>query len=78
MSADYHVYLYYTRVNSSRSLPNKRLSANPQYYPELDGLRALAALMVMGFHLVQAGIHLRGPVTFGKTGVDLFFVLSGF
>ena len=49
-----------------------------RYYPELDGLRALAALMVMAFHLAQAGIPLPGPVTFGKTGVDLFFVLSGF
>lgn len=49
-----------------------------RYYPELDGLRALAALMVMAFHLAQAGIHIPGPLTFGQTGVDLFFVLSGF
>ncbi len=54
------------------------MSANPRYYPELDGLRACAALIVMVFHLKQAGIPIPGPVTFGQTGVDLFFVLSGF
>ncbi len=49
-----------------------------RYHPELDGLRALAALMVMAVHLAEAGIHLPGPVSFGNTGVDMFFVLSGF
>ncbi len=48
------------------------------YYPELDGVRALAAIMVILFHLAQMGIPLRGPSAFGETGVDLFFVLSGF
>lgn len=48
------------------------------YFSELDGIRALAALMIMVFHGVDAGLPLRGPVTFGQTGVDLFFILSGF
>jgi len=34
--------------------------------------------MVMVFHLGQYGIHIPGPITFGQTGVDLFFVLSGY
>ena len=38
--------------------------------PELDGIRGLAALMVVGFHL--AGVYS------GFLGVDIFFVLSGF
>lgn len=55
--------------------------SNPRvknYYPELDGVRALAALMVIFFHMGQMGIRIPGPSSFGETGVDLFFVLSGF
>jgi peptidoglycan/LPS O-acetylase OafA/YrhL len=40
--------------------------------PELDALRALAAIAVLFFHLNPARFF------FGSTGVDLFFVLSGF
>jgi len=43
-----------------------------QYQPELDGLRALAVMAVMGFHF------LPGRVTGGSLGVDIFFVLSGY
>jgi peptidoglycan/LPS O-acetylase OafA/YrhL len=40
--------------------------------PELDALRAIAAAIVLLFHL-------RPPkFAFGSTGVDLFFVLSGY
>jgi peptidoglycan/LPS O-acetylase OafA/YrhL len=47
------------------------------YFPELDGVRAIAALMVMAFHFSQDWWGRRFMV-FGQTGVDLFFVLSGF
>lgn len=49
-----------------------------RYYPELDGVRAIAALLVMLFHAQQEGLPLRFSLGFGQTGVDLFFVLSGF
>ena len=53
--------------------------------PSLTGLRGVAALWVLGFHLCRiAGLSGAawashgGVLTFGWTGVDLFFVLSGF
>jgi peptidoglycan/LPS O-acetylase OafA/YrhL len=43
-----------------------------KYMPALDGLRAVAILTVLAFHVFPA--QLPG----GFTGVDVFFVLSGF
>jgi peptidoglycan/LPS O-acetylase OafA/YrhL len=47
----------------------------------LDGVRGVAILSVMGFHVAQ-GLQLPGPLAlvagFGWAGVDLFFALSGF
>lgn len=55
--------------------------------PELDGIRGLAILLVLVWHYVQGGIPAEsGAVALGIkqllgftwSGVDLFFVLSGF
>lgn len=56
-----------------------------KYLKELDGIRAIAARMVMFFHF-SAGIvstdklllFIKKISIFGQTGVSLFFVLSGF
>ena len=47
------------------------------YKPELDGVRAIAVLAVMAFHVANAlpiSLRLYG----GLQGVDIFFVLSGY
>lgn len=50
------------------------------YIPELQGLRGLAVLGVVFYHSRPrlAGTPLYTPAEWGWTGVNLFFVLSGF
>ena len=52
----------------------------PRYIPQLDVLRGLAVLDVMLYHAadIVPYLHLRSVFYLGYTGVDLFFVLSGF
>src|SRR5450432_1929426 len=53
-------------VSSSNS--NRRMS----YRSDIDGLRAVAVLSVVSFHIAP------GFVRGGFVGVDIFFVISGF
>ncbi len=46
--------------------------------PELDALRGFAALMVVIFHLSLMFIKPTNATRFGLTGVNLFFIISGF
>jgi peptidoglycan/LPS O-acetylase OafA/YrhL len=46
--------------------------AGPKYRPDIDGLRAIAVAAVIAFHALPA--HVPG----GFTGVDIFFVISGY
>ena len=63
---------------------NAQLSAfsdSKSHYEILDGLRGVAAVMVVIFHLLETftgGNHLIQIMNHGYLAVDFFFVLSGF
>ena len=48
---------------------------NKRFYPALDGLRAIAVLLVFAEHYLVGNYP---ALNWGWTGVDIFFVLSGF
>ncbi len=55
--------------------------ASKPHYEILDGLRGVAAVMVIIFHLFEAhagGSHLTQIINHGYLAVDFFFMLSGF
>ncbi|MGK4569053.1 acyltransferase family protein [Flavobacterium sp. 3HN19-14] len=47
-------------------------------YPELDALRGIASLMVVFFHFTMDRPQAQLGFKLGTTGVDLFFIISGF
>jgi peptidoglycan/LPS O-acetylase OafA/YrhL len=72
------------KLDSPRTSQNAQASVN--HVPALDGVRGLAILMVLVLHLFQGfdfsdswlGVRLHAISSLGQTGVDLFFVLSGY
>jgi peptidoglycan/LPS O-acetylase OafA/YrhL len=54
------------------SIDRPKPASQIDYRPDIDGLRAIAVLAVIGFHAFPAWI--RG----GFIGVDVFFVISGY
>src|SRR5215510_9048834 len=61
---------------SSLLPPPERTATSPRHMQQLDGLRAIAVLLVCWHHWMPKRYHLG--LNLGSTGVDLFFVLSGF
>jgi peptidoglycan/LPS O-acetylase OafA/YrhL len=56
-------------------------SDSKTHYPILDGLRGVAAIMVVIFHIFETfsgGDHVKQIINHGYLAVDFFFVLSGF
>ncbi|WP_375419534.1 acyltransferase family protein [uncultured Hymenobacter sp.] len=74
---------YLILMNSKMNVPGPQSAAFPdskRHYEILDGLRGVAALMVVVFHLFEASAtsHLDQLINHGYLAVDFFFVLSGF
>ncbi|HEU4849495.1 MAG TPA: acyltransferase family protein [Terrimesophilobacter sp.] len=61
-----------SRKSAPIARPGPSGLAGPARFAGLDGLRAIAVLTVIAFHLTP------GALTGGYLGVDLFFVISGF
>jgi peptidoglycan/LPS O-acetylase OafA/YrhL len=59
------------------AVARRTVALGTHYRPDIDGLRALAVLSVIGFH-VQLPSVLGRFVQGGFVGVDVFFVISGF
>ena len=62
----------------NRSTPNLKTKS---HYEILDGLRGVAALMVVSFHTFEANANdnrFRQIINHGYLAVDFFFLLSGF
>jgi peptidoglycan/LPS O-acetylase OafA/YrhL len=59
--------------------PSSSLATKP-HYPVLDGLRGVAAIVVVVFHICEAHAtsHLDQVINHGYLAVDFFFLLSGF
>lgn len=60
------------------------LLANPgetralDHLPQLDGVRAIAVMLVLWFHFTPNAYRITGGPPWGAIGVGLFFTLSGF
>jgi peptidoglycan/LPS O-acetylase OafA/YrhL len=85
--------LSFRLIGSERLESEDRLNSNDlagtefcarKHYPALDGVRGLAVLLVLLHHFIESPVStLTGKIAFRSatlfwTGVDLFFVLSGF
>ena len=67
------------KVIKPGNVDNVYLASKPKY-EILDGLRGVAAMLVVAFHLFET--YSKGPafqiINHGYLAVDFFFVLSGF
>jgi peptidoglycan/LPS O-acetylase OafA/YrhL len=63
-----------------KQIPSAAFADTKPHYNSLDGLRGIAAITVVCFHLFEAFAtsHLDQSINHGYLAVDFFFILSGF
>jgi peptidoglycan/LPS O-acetylase OafA/YrhL len=66
-----------TPINDTQCL-NSMVSTEKKRFLELDALRGIAALVVVLFHYTRGKVSSDSLFNLGTTGVDLFFIISGF
>jgi peptidoglycan/LPS O-acetylase OafA/YrhL len=66
-------------MQASDQIPEQAIAAKP-HYAVLDGLRGVAALIVVAFHILEphSTSHRDQIINHGYLAVDFFFLLSGF
>jgi len=67
-------------MNTTLSKSSAAFADTKNHYEILDGLRGVAAIIVVAFHLMEAHAtsNLTQVINHGYLAVDFFFVLSGF
>src|SRR5215218_6133073 len=68
-----------SNLNNAILMQPKQLTAKP-HYPILDGLRGVAAILIVIYHLFEAyfPVPANHPEHHGYLAVDFFYLLSGF
>ncbi len=66
------------KTNFMAQYLNKKMSNNSNRYQAIDSLRGIAALIVVFFHFTMYRPEAQFGFKLGITGVDLFFIISGF
>ena len=77
-SRDLSLVASHPEHRQSAAPPINRKAPQSSRILELDGLRAIAILLVIGCHYEWFASRLWGSPKFGWVGVDVFFVLSGY
>jgi peptidoglycan/LPS O-acetylase OafA/YrhL len=77
--------VFFGRVRLWFDSPPEIIGMNRIYFPNINFLRALAAILVLVYHVIELtewkSFPVKGPLLsfrLGWLGVDLFFVISGF
>lgn len=79
--ASHDFFCTIAKSTNMRTAQNSFFPDTKQHYLILDGLRGVAAIMVVCFHLFEVfsgGDHHKQIINHGYLAVDFFFLLSGF